>query len=49
VFIAGKTSGWAESSRVLASKEIAVPGFIILEILERLLTTWYYYAFGTPL
>jgi len=24
-------------------------GFIIIEILERLITTWYYYAFGTPL
>jgi len=24
-------------------------GFIIIEILERILTTWYYYAFGTAL
>jgi len=28
---------------------MAVFGFIIVEIFERLITTWYYYAFGTPL
>jgi len=24
-------------------------GFMILEIIDRLFTTWYYYAFGTTL
>lgn len=47
---ASAESSWTPARvRIPAGKEIAMLGFLILEILERIFTNWAYFVFGTEL